>query len=100
MARINYRDFIEDVDYSLSKDEAAVLLDYEVVYIEESGTTRHQYTTLKEALVQMDRYTDYGMNPRKDIGIVFKQAGKLVRTVAKGAWIFPNDSIYMDPTEF
>jgi len=100
MAIVNYKNFIEDVDYSLSKDEAAVLQDYEVVYIDETGTTRHQFTTLKEAFVQMDRYIDYGMDPRKDIGIIFKQAGKLVRTFSKGAWRFPDDSIYMDPTEF
>lgn len=64
---------------------------YEIEYQQDkqTETTKIKFNNLEDVYVCMDRVTDYGK--RKDITLLFTQAGRAVRGYSRGEWIYPQN---------
>ena len=65
---------------------------YTVKFNRGNGIEKEEFTELNDALVLLDRLTDYGYGT--DNMIAFYQADNLVKMYHKRQWVFPKTSIY------
>ena len=67
------------------------LTNYEIEYQQdkEKESTKVKFNNLDDVYVCMDRVTDYGK--RKDVTLLFTQAGRAVRGYSRGQWIYPRN---------
>lgn len=65
--------------------------DYEIEYQDDSEktSTKVKFNNLEDAFVCMDRVTNYGK--KKDVSLLFTQAGRPVRGYSRGQWLYPQN---------
>jgi hypothetical protein len=68
------------------------LLDFRVEYNNGNGKQVNNYTDMNEALVLLDRLTDYGYG--SDATILFYQCDELVKYYHNRTWKYPKKSMY------
>jgi len=66
------------------------LKDFSVIYINRKGnTSTFKFKDSHSAFMKMDNIIGYGPSKRKDIGLVLKQADRVLKTYYKGHYLQP-----------
>lgn len=82
-----------NTEQQFNDEETQVALKkYTVKYNQGQGIEQKDFTELNDALVLLDRLTDYGYG--SDNIIAFYQSDNLIKMYHKRQWIFPKNSIY------
>lgn len=68
------------------------LLNFRVEYTNGDGKQVNNYTDMNEALVLLDRLTDYGYG--SDATILFYQCDEIVKYYHNRTWKYPKKSMY------
>jgi hypothetical protein len=77
-------------EYIESEKENEALKDFTVSFINRNGKTKvFKFKTLHEAQVKMDAIIGHDVRKRTDIGVVLKQAGRIITVYYKGQYMRP-----------
>jgi len=77
-------------EYEAILRENAKLKDFTVTYVNRNGKTSvYKYNDVQSAYVKMDAIIGHGPKKRVDIGLVCKQADRVVKVYYKGKYLTP-----------
>jgi hypothetical protein len=77
-------------DYLELQKENEKLKQFEVVYVNRNGNPQtFKFKDVQSAFYKMDRIIGYGPEKRRDIALVCKQAGRIIKVYYKGKYMTP-----------